>query len=183
MLTQISIAYVNLQLIHNYLIFYNKKIKNEYKCFPYMAYALDFMNHVLCWYIIFIRVLFCPHLPLHCFLWITVFSLFSISKSSVILLQLCVKKNQVHFIYYPYTMYGHINIWLDEYCSWHLSCCFSLHLGAFCSSSDYMIHEWVIIPGKEDRSQWQFISVYFRLVCRMWVLPKILCPVRLPRTK
>lgn len=107
------------------------------------------------------------------------FSLFSISKSSVILLQLCVKKNQVHFIYYPYTMYGHINIWLDEYCSWHLSCCFSLHLGAFCSSSDYMIHEWVIIPGKEDRSQWQFISVYFRLVCRMWVLPKILCPVRL----
>lgn len=107
---------------------------------------------------------------------ITVYPFFSISKSSVIFHQFCMEKNQVHFIYYAYNMYGYISIRLHKYCSWHLSCCFLSTLVLF-SGSDYMIHKWVIIPGKEARSQWQYVSVYFRLVRSMGVLPEILCPV------
>ena len=110
------------------------------------------------------------------FFFITVYPFFSISKSSVIFYQFCVEKNQVHFIYYAHNMYGCINIWLHKYCSWHLSCCFLSSLVLF-SGSDYMIHKWVIIPGKEARSQWQYVSVYFRSVRSMGVLPEILCPV------
>lgn len=76
-------------------------------------------------------------------------------------------------------MYGYINIWLHKYCSWHLSCCFLSTLVLF-SGSDYMIHKWVIIPGKEARSQWQYVSVYFRSISLYCLRrPRTLVPDRL----
>lgn len=161
--------------------FSSKYNKSEYKCSPY-TYLWLYDSVLAGAQLVTESFSALISFTLFFFFFLTVvYSFFSISKLSVTVHQLYVKENQVHSIYYPCARSGHVNIWLHKYRSRRLSCCLLSTMVSF-SSSDYMIHKWVIIPGREGRSQWQHFSVYFRWACSVWALPVIACPILTSRS-